>query len=121
MIVFAVPGEPRGYTTTNRNARPSAAYMRYKDWMDEVRAHAIVNGLKLPLYCDRENPVFVGAIPFFTNGIHCDPENVRKGACDALFYLSKEEKNNDKHTSGWFSHPQYDKENPRTIILVGMS
>lgn len=121
-VLFVVPGDPRGYTTTNRNARPSKAYLRYVAFMEHVRLCARAAGLSLPLIATRDYPLNISTIAFFRNGNHCDPENVRKGVTDALFYrghLPKgKRKGDDKHTGGSFLPPLYDKTNPRTLVII---
>lgn len=87
--------------------------------MDKVRECAEEAGVPLPLKSTKENPLMINTIAYFKNGVHCDPENVRKAVADALVYdVDKKKKGNDKFTGSIFPPPRYSKNNPRTIIII---
>lgn len=91
--------------------------------MNDVRVAALVAGVPLPLTATKDDPLIIKTIAYFKDGTHCDPENVRKGACDGLFFRPdhpnpKKRKGQDKYTGGSFPPPRYDKENPRTIVII---
>ena len=119
---FIVPGQPRGYTTTNRNSRPSDQYMRFMHYSENVRKAAMIAGVPMPLVATEEHPILIKVIAYYRSGNHCDVENTRKGVCDALFYdptkPKGKRKGNDKWAAGAFPLPRYDKENPHTVIIV---
>jgi len=122
-IRFVVPGPPRGYTTTNRYSRPSAALIRYHKYCKHVRECAKAAGLRLPLFADKDNQLIIKTIAFFENGVHPDPLNVNKGVGDALFYKEdrsskNSRKGNDKQTGGVYTPPKYDKKNPRCVVII---
>lgn len=122
-VRFVVPGPPRGYTTTNRRSRPSAALIRYHEYCRKVRKCAEQAGVELPLFADKENQLVVKTIAYFENGVHPDPLNVNKGVGDALFYKEKSasknaRKGNDKQTGGSYAPPRYDRQNPRCVVIV---
>ena len=67
----------------------------------------------------KEKPLMINTIAYFRNGVHCDPENVRKAVADALAYKVDEGKKGcDKFTSSQFPPPRYDKEFPRTVVII---
>ena len=72
-------------------------------------------GLKVPLQATGEKPLCICTVAWFRNGVHPDPENVRKGIADALFKAG--EGGGDKYTGGTFYPPMYAK-NPRVIVEV---
>jgi hypothetical protein len=91
--------------------------------MNDVRIAALNAGVPLPLTATKEEPLLIKTIAYFKNGTHCDPENTRKGACDALFYRPdipnpKMRKGQDKYTGGSFPPPRYDKDKPRTVVII---
>lgn len=117
---FVVPGDPRGYTTTTyRDKGRSNRYQKYKEYCRRVREFAAMAGVPIPLTADEDSPILIKTFAYFRNGNHCDPENVRKGVCDALFYdpISKK-KGNDKWTAGYFPPPRYDEEDPRVVVII---
>lgn len=111
---FTIPGKPVGYYAEGKrpNWTRRNAYVR---WKRHVQTVALASGLKLPLAASREAPVFIRVTPYFQNGTHPDPENVRKGVSDALFYGSS---SGDKHCGGFFPWPLYDRANPRTEVEI---
>lgn len=118
---FEVPGDPRGYTTTtSRDKGMSKRYKKYKDYCRKVREYAAASGVPIPLDADKDSPLLIKTFAYFRNGVHCDPENVRKGVVDAMFYdpLEKRKSNGDKWTAGYFPPPRYDPENPRVIVVI---
>ncbi len=86
--------------------------------MKEVRRCAAEAGVPLPLAPTKDSPLIIKTIAYFKNGIHCDPENVRKAVSDALVYDPEKKRGDDKYTGGIFPPPKYDKENPRTVIII---
>lgn len=81
--------------------------------------------IELPLKATKYAPLFFDTIAYFTNGVHCDPENVHKLVKDSLFYTPPEEGKNkkkkrgsDKYTGGFYDDPLYDKDNPRVEITL---
>jgi hypothetical protein len=113
VVHFTVPGQPVGYYSQGKhpNWTRMKAYHAYKA---QVQACAQAAGLTLPLSATREAPVIVSTVAHFSSGVHCDPENVRKGVTDALFYGGS----GDKHTGGSFPPPRYDRANPRVLVTV---
>lgn len=118
---FEVPGDPRGYTTTtHRDKGRSSRYKKYKEYCRLVREYAAMAGVPIPLTADKENQLMIKTFAYFRNGVHCDPENVRKGVVDAIFYdpLNKTKSNGDKWTAGFFCGPRYDAEEPRVVVII---
>jgi len=117
---FEVPGEPRGYTsTTSRDKGVSARYRKYADYCKRVREFASGAGVPIPLTASEDIPLYIRVVAYYRNGVHCDVENSRKGAIDALFYdpLSRR-KGQDKWVAGSFPLPKYDPEDPRLVIII---
>jgi len=116
---FVVPGDPVGYYAEGKqpNWKRRNAYVAYKRL---VQAYAMTAGVHLPLRATAERPLLVHVVPYFASGVHCDPENVRKGVTDALFYAGKGAKKGaaDKHTGGSFPWPLYDRERPRVEVVI---
>jgi len=117
---FVIPGNPVGHTaTTNRSKNVSARYRKYAKYAKQVRLYAEMAGVPLPLKSSKDHQIVVNVYPYFKNGTHCDPENVRKGIADALAYDTfKKRKGDDKHFGGKFPPPRYDKENPRVVVVI---
>jgi hypothetical protein len=120
-IPFDVPGRPIGYYAMG--AHPNWTRMKeYHKFRDRVRMFANAAGLETPLRCTKEKPVIICTQAFFENGTHCDPENIRKGITDALFYTPKgsplRKGSSDKYCFGAFDQPRYDKESPRVMVWV---
>lgn len=126
---FIVPGPPVGYKTTTVRGKWSADFQKYASYAKFVRMCARRAGIKLPLFANEESPLFIKTIAYFKNRVHCDPGNVQKGICDALFYdefgannvLGKKRrsrKGDDKFTGGSFPPPRYDKKNPRVVVVI---
>lgn len=117
---FEVPGDPRGYTTTTyRDKGRSSRYQKYKEYCQRVREYASMAGVPIPLTANKDTQLMIKTFAYFRGGVHCDPENVRKGVCDALFYdpLNKK-KGDDKWTAGFFPPPRYDEEEPRVVVVI---
>lgn len=127
---FVIPGKAVGYVATTKKSKFSKEYRRYADYAAEVRRYASAAGVPVPLFADEENQLIVKTIAYFPNRVHCDPGNVQKGVCDALFYdeAAKEiakalgtrgtGKGDDKQTGGSFPPPRYDKANPRVVVII---
>lgn len=118
-VRFTVPGSPVGYYAEGRkpNWTRKAAYIAYKRM---VQFCAVEAGLELPLKATPERPLIIDVVPYFSSGVHCDPENVRKGVSDALFYAGSGQAkgNGDKYTGGSFPPPRYDQARPRVEVTV---
>ena len=118
-IPFVVPGPPVGYyAQAGRNLWKMSPSQReqaekYRNYKDKVKLYAVQAGLVLPLNATEAAPVIVNIRAYFFNRVHCDPGNVQKGCCDALFQGS-----NDRYTGGSFPPPIYDPKNPRVEVEV---
>lgn len=113
IMSFVVPGKPVGYYSVGKV--PNWARMKqYHSYMMEVQRCAKLAGIALPLTATKDAPILIKTKAYFPNGVHCDPENVRKGVSDALFYGGS----GDKHTGGSFPPPLYDKANPRVEVEI---
>ena len=115
---IVVVGDPVGYYV--QGGRPNWKRMRaYVEWKEHVQKSAMMCGVKLPLTASREWPLWIHTSSWFRNGVHADPENIRKGISDALFYAGKGEKGSaDKYTGGSFGAPLYDPDNPRVEVHI---
>jgi hypothetical protein len=119
MMKFTIPGNPQGYyaqgarSKWKMSAKQRERTEKYRAYQQLVRIFAGQH-LKLPLKATRNSPVYIGTVSYFRNGVHCDPGNVQKGICDALFLGGS----GDKYTAGWFDSPRYDKDNPRVEVEV---
>lgn len=120
LFEFEVPGDPRGYTTTTyRDKGTSSRYRKYKDYCKRIREFAAAAGVPIPLTADEENPLHISIKAYYRNGNHCDVENSRKCAVDAIFFDPiTRKKGNDKWVSGSFPLPLYDPEDPRMVIII---
>ena len=113
-----------GYYT--RGSRPAGSRLaQYQSWREHVRASAAKVGFKLPLMVLEHEPIYVYVVAYFVDRRHPDVENVRKGIVDALFYVTKAEKQllgegagSDKWVAGAHSLPRYDKEDSRVEVFV---
>lgn len=120
MKTFIVPGRPQGYYAqgSHPNWTRMNEYHAYKIHVQECARQA---GISLPLHSTKEKPLYVAVEPFFQNGVHCDPGNVQKGVCDALFWTPKGspvKRGSDKFTGGHFPWPYYDAKNPRVVVKI---
>lgn len=130
---FIVPGRPVGYTATTHYGKWNQSFRKYAAYAKLVRECAREAGIKLPLGATEKHPLIVKTIAYFPNRVHCDPGNVQKGVCDALFYdeagvmtrkkgkkkaKRRTKKGDDKFTGGAFPPPRYDKDNPRVIVII---
>lgn len=123
---FVVPGPPRGYKTTTARSKWSKEFRRYAEYCKYVRLCALSSGITLPLFADKDHQIIIKTIAYFKNGVHCDPGNVNKGVCDALFWdekaynlgLRNTKKGDDKHVGGLFPPPRYDPKEPRVIVII---
>lgn len=121
-LCFVIPGQPVGFTVQRgRNIHKMKEEQqrrveKYQNYQDVVRKAAIKAGLKLPLKATKDNPMYINTTAYFAAGVHCDPENVRKGISDALFYHSGD--CGDKYCGGRFPPPLYDQLNPRVEVEI---
>lgn len=115
---FVVWGAPGGYYTQGK--RPNWTRMRaYIAYKNLVQSTAMAHGVKLPLVATRDRPLKIHTVAYFQNGVHPDPENVRKGIVDALFYARGQPKGSgDKHVGGSHEPPLYDKTAPRVEVII---
>ena len=117
---FVVPGKPVGYYAQGGRSkwRMSPDQRRraeeYRAYQEKVRVYALQAGIKLPLYADKLHPLVIKTTAYFASGVHFDPENVRKGVADSLFYGGS----GDKYTGGIFPPPLYDAVNPRVEVEI---
>ena len=113
VLEFVVPGAPVGYTVmAGKWSHRKTKYVAYKKYVQEC---CEANGISLPLLASKECFARIVTKSYFVNGVHPDPENVHKGVKDAMFYKAK---GGDKYTGGEYSHPLYDKENPRVEVRI---
>jgi len=129
-IKFIVPGRPRGYVTTTYKSKfkrgfdkaAYTSYLKYSAYCKHVRRCARAAGVQLPIVADAENPIVIKTTAYFKDGVHADPENIRKGVADALCYNEgagkDKRKGKDKWAGGSFPPPRYDPENPRVIVII---
>ena len=120
MLIFSVPGHPKGYTrTTQRGCRFDEKYRAYQDYKDFVVECFLesfpdwefpVSGNKKPLTSTKTKRVRLEVFIHFENLRHSDPSNVVKGIEDALFCC-------DKFVSGCWDF-DYDKEFPRVEVKI---
>lgn len=118
-ILFNVPGDPVGYYA--HGSHPNWTRMKqYHAYKAKVQLYAATAGLVLPIIATKDAPAYICVTPYFRTGVHCDPGNVQKGICDALFWTKDKsvKGSGDKHTGGAFTAPKYDRENPRVEVLV---
>lgn len=112
---LTVPGNPVGYYAQGKH--PNWKRMNaYRDYKALVQMCAKAAGIPIPLHATKDEPVMIATKAYFKNGVHCDPENVRKGISDALFYGAGG--TGDKYCAGWFLYPLYDAENPRVEVEI---
>lgn len=117
MMKFIVYGKPCGYYSLGM--KPNYTRMnRYHTYKKLVCKYAEENGIKLPLVCSKESHLRIDTIAYFENGVHADPENVRKGIIDSLFYSKEKKGCGDKFVGGFCESPIYDKDNPRVEIVI---
>jgi hypothetical protein len=98
------------------------SYLKYSDYCKHVRRCARASGIDLPIASGPDNPLMIRTVAYFKNGVHADPENIRKGVADALCYNesagSNKRKGKDKWIGGSFVPPRYDEDNPRVIVTI---
>lgn len=116
LAAITVPGRPVGYYAQGAkpNWRRKNAYEAYKKHVQRCIADAGIDRASLAATKDR--PVLIHTKAFFETGVHPDPENVRKGIADAIYYGIR---GGDKHTGGPFDPPLYDRDNPRVEVVIG--
>ena len=116
-IQFTVPGEPQGYYACGKFPN-YARRSKYHAYCEKVRLYAAQAGVKLPLVATKNSTLSIHVRPVFSSGVHCDPGNVQKGICDALFYSKQKAKGSgDKWTGGSFPPPIY-CDIPRTEVQI---
>lgn len=115
-FLFTVPGLPLGYYAEGRTPNWTRK-RRYEEYKGVVKKVALMAGLQTPILgVDERNPVWVHCEPYYLNRKHCDPGNVQKGVCDALFWGMRGG-GGDKYTGGSFTPPRYDA-SPRVDVTV---
>ena len=115
---FTVPGKPVGYYAQGK-VKNWDRWKEYREYMQYVQRCARAAGIQTPLEASKHLPVIINTTAYFATGVHCDPENVRKGISDALFYGCSGP--GDKYCGGSFPPPLYDKENPRVEVEIEIS
>ena len=110
---FEIPGAPLGFIA-GWDKKSWAKRRQYMVWTKGIRTIAMAAGWRFPA-ATRAEPLAIHTRAFFRNGVHPDPENVHKAVADALMYKLKCA---DKYTSGGYASPLYDKENPRTEVVI---
>ena len=119
-----------GYETMTYRGRFNTRAKRYHRWCQKVRVCALAAGfLKLPLP-SRDRAVQVDVACWFPSKRHPEPENVRKGIVDALYYprwLPMRRKmleeagavgHLDRFVYGGHGPPRYCPEHPRVEVRV---
>ena len=61
-IKFTIPGVCVGYKTTTKRSKFTDDYVRYTDYQKEVRAHALMNGIRLPLMARKNRPLMIRTV-----------------------------------------------------------
>ena len=102
-LTFRIPGDPIGYVRMTGRGKFTARAKRYHAWMVAVQVEARKAGFRLPMEATEAAPLRIDAYATFKNRRHPDPENVRKGIVDALFYGG----NGDKFVFGYHAAPRY--------------
>ena len=125
---FTITGRPVGYySKAEKGFRGMSREQRervrhYYQYTALVRTFAAQAGIETPLRCTKGSTVLVFTTAYFENGVHCDPENVRKGIVDALFYTPKgsplRKGSSDKYCYGAFDAPLYDADKPRVEVVI---
>lgn len=130
-VRFTVPGKPVGYYAVG--ARPNCKRMNeYHAYLQHVRFHALHANVTLPLKASERYPIRINTVAYFADRRHADPENIRKGISDSLFYVSKADRamrkalrlpapTGDKYCFGSFEPPRYDAKNPRVEVEIVFS
>ena len=115
---IVIVGDPVGYYAQGKS--PNWTRLNaYICWKAMVQKAAMMQGVKLPLAASREWPLWIHTSAWFRTSVHADPENIRKGISDALFYAGKGERGSaDKYTGGSFEAPLYDPDNPRVEVTI---
>lgn len=111
---FRVIGDPVGYTRLTQRGRFTARAKKYHAYMVAVQVEARKAGLRLPLVATEVDHLRVDVYCTFSSRRHSDPENVRKGIIDALFYGGK----GDKYCYGYHAAPRYGI-NPQVLVMIG--
>ena len=117
-IAFTVPGPPVGYYAEGKHPNWSRRkrYVAYKRLVQQCAVAAGIPGGTLQ--ADEHSPLYIHTVAYFQDGHHADPENVRKGIADALFYRQQGKGGGDKFTGGSFEPPLYDRKNPRVEVVI---
>lgn len=115
---FTVPGRPIGYYS--QGARPNWTRKRlYEDYKKNIQKSLALAGISRDeIRATKDHPLLVHTKAYFASGNHCDPENNRKAISDAIFYRKTGRGCGDKYCGGSFYPPLYDRENPRTEVVI---
>lgn len=117
---FFIPGDPVGYTKTRppgrhgRRFTMSPRWARYLEYKKTIQLLARAEGFRVPLEASENAPVRVDTHAVFRTRVHPDPENVRKGVVDALFYQAK---GGDKWVKGTHDWPEYGPD-PGVLVMI---
>ena len=110
---FEIPGPAVGYYT--RGARPNWTRMKqYHHYRDHVVRCAQIAGLRPPLTASEASRLRIDVRLHSKGRVHPDPENIRKGVVDALFYRAGK---SDRYVWGTLWQTVYDVE-PKVIVVV---
>lgn len=121
---FMIYGHPQGYYAQAARSKyrmskdQKARALRYRGWQEIVRFCAMQNGIALPLIATKARMLIINTFAYFENGVHADPENVRKGIVDALFLDRTPGGTSDKYVGGFHAPPIYDAHNPRVACMI---
>lgn len=126
---FTIPGDPVGYISkpyANRKSRRGGPWWlysrsgiavkirRYIAYANETVLRCKNECGRLPVPGTKTAQVRIDVFPVFANGVHPDPENVRKGIVDALYY----DRGGDKYVWGLTGFARYDPDNPRVEVFI---
>ncbi len=116
-----IPGKAVGYYASGKVPNWTRRH-EYYAYRDKVRMLAFHAGIIPPLHADKEHPIYINTFATFGSGVHADPENVRKGIVDALFYGTSRvtmKQASDKFVGGIAMHPVYgDEPNVRIDVFT---
>ncbi len=124
-FVFTVPGTCVPYTrTTQKQKWVDARWKKYADYKTKIQANFFESVKEHPMskyfaqsmiakskpLDTKQTKVYVSIKMFFKNKQHGDPDNIYKGAIDALFV-------SDKYIAGFFDF-DYDEISPRLEVTI---
>lgn len=113
---FTVDGDPVGYYALGKHPNWKRR-QQYHDYKRSVQRAAELAGVGR-LVATADVPLLIHCRAYFRTRVHPDPENVRKGVCDALFYRRRGRGCADKYCGGSFPPPLYDPSHPRVEVTI---